>query len=187
MSINERGFSLLEVLIAMAISSVLLLGAARFLPALQRDILRNTRYLALEDEVWQRVYTVAKHLQRAGYCRGNCAGEGVMIAGKADCIIARWDANSNGVWETMPAKDADVIGFRLQDNVLETLRGATSCEGKGWDKMTDPAAINIEAFEVERLNVSGFAPVFTLRLRATHNADPQRVMEALYSVTGFNL
>lgn len=31
MSVKEQGFSLLEVLIAMAISSVLLLGAARFL------------------------------------------------------------------------------------------------------------------------------------------------------------
>jgi prepilin peptidase dependent protein B len=69
MSVNERGFSLLEVLIAMAISSILLLSSARFLPALQREILRNTRQLALEDEIWQRAYTVAKHLQRAGYCR----------------------------------------------------------------------------------------------------------------------
>ena len=54
MSANERGFSLLEVLIAMAISSILLLSSARFLPALQREILRNTRQLALEDEIWQR-------------------------------------------------------------------------------------------------------------------------------------
>ena len=97
MSVNERGFSLLEVLIAMAISSILLLSSARFLPALQREILRNTRQLALEDEIWQRAYTVAKHLQRAGYCRGNCVGEGLVISAKGDCVIARWDANGNGV------------------------------------------------------------------------------------------
>ncbi|PAP18713.1 prepilin-type N-terminal cleavage/methylation domain-containing protein, partial [Salmonella enterica] len=52
MPVKEQGFSLLEVLIAMAISSVLLLGAARFLPALQRESLTNTRKLALEDEIW---------------------------------------------------------------------------------------------------------------------------------------
>ena len=46
----------------MAISSVLLLGAARFLPALQRESLTSTRKLALEDEIWLRVFTVAKHL-----------------------------------------------------------------------------------------------------------------------------
>lgn len=51
MPVKEQGFSLLEVLIAMAISSVLLLGAARFLPALQRESLTSTRKLALEDEI----------------------------------------------------------------------------------------------------------------------------------------
>lgn len=58
MPVKEQGFSLLEVLIAMAISSVLLLGAARFLPALQRESLTSTRKLALEDEIWLRVFTV---------------------------------------------------------------------------------------------------------------------------------
>jgi prepilin peptidase dependent protein B len=42
---------------------------------------------------------------------------------------------------TSPASDADQTGFRLQNGVLETLRGATSCEGKGWDKMTDPNTV----------------------------------------------
>lgn len=59
MPVKELGFSLLEVLIAMAISSVLLLGAARFLPALQRDSLTSTRKLALEDEIWLRVIVMA--------------------------------------------------------------------------------------------------------------------------------
>ena len=68
-----RGFSLLEVLIAMAISSILLLGASRFLPALQFGIMQQMRQQALEDDLWQQLFTVAKHLQRAGYCRGdNC-------------------------------------------------------------------------------------------------------------------
>ena len=62
MPVKEQGFSLLEVLIAMAISSVLLLGAARFLPALQRESLTSTRKLALEDEIWLRVFTVAKQM-----------------------------------------------------------------------------------------------------------------------------
>lgn len=187
MSVNERGFSLLEMLIAMAISSILLLSSARFLPALQREILRNTRQLVLEDEIWQRVYTVAKHLQRAGYCRGNCVGEGLVISAKGDCVIARWDANSNGVWESSPVKEADSIGFRLQDKVLETVRGATVCTGKGWEKMTDPATMKIEAFQVERLNYSGYSPLLTLRLRGVSNDQPQKVVEAIYSVTGFNL
>lgn len=176
-----------EVLIAMAIGSVLLLGAARFLPALQRDILQHTRRLSLEDEVWQRVYTVAKHLQRAGYCAGNCAGKGLVIAGQGQCVIAQWDANSNGGWERGAIKEAEQTGFRLHDGVLETLRGAQNCTGKGWDKMTDPDTLHITAFEVARHDVTGFAPEFTLHLRGVSQAAPQIAIDARYSVTGFNL
>ncbi len=130
---NHAGFSLLEVVLAMAIGSILLLSA-RFLPALQREIWHNTRQLSLEDEIWQRTYTVAKHLQRAGYCHGHCIGEGLHLAEQGQCVIVQWDGNNNGVWDTIPAKEADQTGFRMKDNVLETLRGATSCRGKGWEK-----------------------------------------------------
>lgn len=74
---SRRGFSTAEALIAMAIGSLLLMGACRFLPALQRHILRRGEQLALENELWQRVHAVGKHLQRAGYCRGACGGAGL--------------------------------------------------------------------------------------------------------------
>ncbi|HBR1719567.1 TPA: prepilin peptidase-dependent protein [Klebsiella quasipneumoniae subsp. quasipneumoniae] len=100
---SRRGFSLAEALIAMAIGSLLLIGACRFLPALQRHILRQGEQLALENELWQRVHAVGKHLQRAGYCRGACGGAGLELAADGECLIVRWDANSNGTWETSPA------------------------------------------------------------------------------------
>jgi prepilin peptidase dependent protein B len=52
---------------------MLLMGAARFLPALQRQALRQTQQQSLENELWQRVHTVAKHLQRAGIAPGSAA------------------------------------------------------------------------------------------------------------------
>lgn len=186
MPVMTRGFSLLEVLISMAISSVLLLGAARFLPALQRGVLQQTRQQALEEEVWQRLYTVAKHLQRAGYCNGECQGEPLELAQQGQCVIIRWDGNSDGIWQATPLTDADSIGFRLQNHVLETLRGATACEGKGWDKMTDPATIIVTQFQVTRQNSARFAPELTIRLSAA-SVSGTGSASAVYSVTGYNL
>lgn len=180
-----RGFSLLEVLIAMAISSVLLLGASRFLPALQRGVLAQTQQQTLEEELWQRLFTVAKHLQRAGYCGDDdCGGEALQIAQQGQCVIAHWDGDSNGIWQTSPADEADSIGFRLQSGVLETLRGATTCEGKGWDKMTDPAALAVTHFQVVRRLLSGFPPELTIVLSASgaHGS----MVTAQYGVTGYN-
>lgn len=66
--LNQRGFSLTEVLIAMAIGSILLLSSARFLPGLQRAVLMQAQQQELEEAIWQRATAIGKQLQRAGYC-----------------------------------------------------------------------------------------------------------------------
>ena len=187
MLVRQQGFSLLETLLAMAIGSVILLAAARFLPALQFAVLQQTRDQTLEDELWQRLYTVARHIQRAGYCNGKCVGQPLAIGRDGSCVMVQWDANSNGRWETSPASDADQTGFRLQNGVLETLRGATSCEGKGWDKMTDPNTVNISHFSIARQQTTGFAPVFIISLVGQIKGRETQDVSAAFSVSGFNL
>lgn len=187
MPVKCRGFSLPETLIAMAISSVLLLGSARFLPALQWAALRQTRQQSLENELWQRIYTVAKHLQRTGYCHGRCLGQALHVAGSGDCLLVRWDGNSDGVWNASPQSESDTTGFRLRDDALETQRGVSGCSGKGWEKMTNPAAIKVTAFQVTRHDRVGFPPELSIVLAAQSVSDPQIHAQAEYSVTGYNL
>lgn len=187
MSVKEQGFSLLETSTTMTISSVLLLGAARFLFVLQHESSASTRKPAPEDEIWLRAPTVAKHLQRAGYRHDICTGGGLEAVGQGDCIIMQWDAGSNDIWDREPVRESDQIESRLKEHVLETLRGATSCEGKGWGKVTNPDAIIIDTFQVVRQDVSGFSPVLTVNMRAASKSEPQTVVNASYSMTGFNL
>lgn len=181
-----RGFSLLEVLIAMAVSSILLLGASRFLPALQLGIMQQMHQQTLEDDLWQQVFTVAKHLQRAGFCAGeSCSGAPLYLAASGECLIARWDGNANGRWEVSPMEEADSIGFRLKLGVLETQRGAQNCEGGGWHKMSDPTMVTVTRFRVTQARQSGFPPEFVISLSAITGRG--ETASAQYSVTGYNL
>lgn len=185
MPVNQQGFSLIEVLIAMAIGSVLLLTTSRFLPALQMTAIRQTQQQALEEEIWQRLFTVSRYVQRAGFCRGICTGEGIVIESR--CLLVRWDGNLNGRWEDTPSANSDVTGFRLNNGALETLRGATTCAGKGWEEMTDSDFLVVDDFRVQQWNTNGFSPEFELMLSAHLKSRPSVQVTANYNVTGHNL
>ncbi|MDI3427799.1 prepilin peptidase-dependent protein [Enterobacter sp. V87_3] len=186
MSMNQSGFSLTEMLMAMAISSILLISTSRFLPALHRAVLLQSGQQELEEEVWQRLFSIGKQLQRAGYCAGNCQGTGLTIGRQGSCAIVKWDANSNGVWDVSSSEN-DSTGFRLESGALETLRGATSCEGRGWEKLTDPDRIAIQQLKVSKVEHAGFAPELTVELVALRQGALAAPFAARYTVTGFNL
>ncbi|MGF6102809.1 prepilin peptidase-dependent protein [Enterobacter sp. A4] len=186
MLMRQRGFSLTEVLIATAISSLLLISASRFLPGLQQAVLLQSGQRELEEEIWQRLFALGKQLQRAGYCAGNCQGQALVTARQGSCVIVRWDANSNGKWDST-ASENDSTGFRLESGVLETLRGATSCEGKGWEKLTDPDRLVITRFVVSKVEHAGFAPELTIDLAAIRKGEQGEPWQAWYTVTGYNL
>lgn len=98
----------------------------------------------------------------------------------------RWDANSNGKWDST-ASENDSTGFRLESGALEILRGATTCEGKGWEKLTDPESLAITHFKVSKADRAGFAPELNIELAALRQGEQGEPWQALYTVTGYNL
>ncbi|MCX8956876.1 prepilin peptidase-dependent protein [Erwinia psidii] len=167
MPVKATGFSLLEMLIALAISSLLLTGAARFLPQLQKANLRTLMMLQLNEELYLMMATLEKAVRRAGYCRGACEGPGlIMTQHPQTCLLVRWDENSNGTWEGVENQDSDYYGYRLRDGNLEAQRGVASCSAGGWEKLNDPATMTVTAFQVTRtgakirLKLSGIALAF---------------------------
>ncbi|MDK9583648.1 prepilin peptidase-dependent protein [Lelliottia wanjuensis] len=185
--LNQRGFSLTEVLIAMAIGSILLLCTARFLPGLQRAILMQEQQQELEEAIWQRATAIGKQLQRAGYCAGLCQGQALTLGRDGHCVIVQWDANSNGRWESSPSTEAEQTGYRLEAGALETQRGATNCEGKGWEKLTEPESIWVTQFTVSKTDHPGFAPELNIALDAARAGRLTESFQARWRVTGFNL
>ncbi|MSE15230.1 prepilin-type N-terminal cleavage/methylation domain-containing protein, partial [Pantoea agglomerans] len=61
------GFSLLEMLIALAISAVVMLSAGRFLPLLLAENAGVMQRAQLRQELQQMMATLEKAVRRAGY------------------------------------------------------------------------------------------------------------------------
>ena len=149
MSVDERGFTLAEMLVAMAIGSIILLGAVRLLPRLQQQTLRLQIQVQLFDELQQVMQTLEKFVRRAGYCHGQCTGNAIQIQGNnKSCLLLRWDENSNGKWEESSREESEWYGFRLRGHNLEMQRGVARCDGIGWEKLNDPSMLTIEQFTV---------------------------------------
>ncbi|XRP56270.1 prepilin peptidase-dependent protein [Enterobacter hormaechei] len=186
MPVNRKGFSLLEVLITMTISSILLLSTSRFLPGLQRGFYCNPGSRSWRMRSGNVCSRSVNSFREQDTVQGIARGQGMIIGRQGRCAIVQWDANSNGQWDST-ASENDSTGFRLESGSLETLRGATSCDGKGWDKLTDPDRVLIEQFMVTKTDRAGFAPVISIELRARRKGELTAPFSARHTVTGFNL
>lgn len=150
MRIAQGGFSLLEMLIAMAIGAVLMVSVGRFLPLLLEQNLRLQQRVQLQQELQQIAGSLAKALRRAGYSHGQCAGAALTLMSSGSCVLLRWDENSNGRWEGVGHSESDYYGYRLRNGQLEMQRGVDECNSNGWERITDPAFLTLSTFRVER-------------------------------------
>ncbi|WP_407704439.1 prepilin peptidase-dependent protein [Winslowiella arboricola] len=182
MSVKMQGFSLIEMLIAMALSGVLMLGAMRLLPQLQGQNIQLMTQIHLDEELQQLMMTLEKAVRRAGYCNGQCSGEGLQIADSGRCILIRWDENSNGRWEEPAHAESEFYGYRLRNENLEMQRGVSSCEGSGWERLTDPQVVTLTQFYALRDNRT-----IKLRLGGYHPGMPARAVALEQWTDGMNL
>ncbi|WP_343552365.1 prepilin peptidase-dependent protein [Pantoea sp.] len=148
--VRQSGFSLLEMLIAMAVGAVLMVSVGRFLPLLLEQNLRLQQRVQLQQELQQIANTLHKALRRAGYCHGQCSGSALTLAANGSCVLLRWDENSNGHWEGVGHSESDYYGYRLRSGQLEMQRGVDECNSAGWERLSDPAFLTISAFKLER-------------------------------------
>ncbi|WP_323170233.1 prepilin peptidase-dependent protein [Pantoea agglomerans] len=142
------GFSLLEMLIALAISAVVMLSAGRFLPLLLAENAGVMQRAQLRQELQQMMATLEKAVRRAGYCHGECGSEALQI--RENCLLLRWDENSNGKWEGVSYAESDYYGYRLRQQQLEMQRGVDQCQSAGWERLSDPAFMTLEQFSVSQ-------------------------------------
>ncbi|MBJ7221935.1 MULTISPECIES: prepilin peptidase-dependent protein [unclassified Brenneria] len=154
--LREQGFTLAEVLLALSLSSLIMLSAAQLYPILRAQSQNSAQHFRLEQLFSQVVSGIEKDLRRAGFCAGECRGRALSIGqypGEApqSCLNVSYDLNRNGVWDGGEQQDAESFGYRLRAGALEIQSGVHHCQGDRWEKLFDPREVALTQFRLQRL------------------------------------
>lgn len=174
MRLRQQGFTLIEMLIALALSSVLLLGTMRFFPMLQRSILRDYQFASARESVWQLAFGIGKHLQRAGYCRGVCTFPALQIEQEGRRVLIQWQ-----VPDTRNTAEGKYqrTGYRLHQGTLQILKTTKEFTGELWEKISEPELMTLTHFSVTPLLRTVGPPLLIINLTAR-----QKLTSSLISV-----
>lgn len=150
-----RGFSLLEMLFALALTSMLIMGIMTFYPKFQLNIIRIYHQNRLEETVNQGLSGVIKDIKRAGFIANELSSitePAININLSKNCIIIRYDSNRTGKWrnDRVNPKNSDIFVYRYYKNNLEYQTGSTNCKGSGWEKLFDANEVKLDAFQIKQ-------------------------------------
>ena len=152
----EKGFSLLETLIAMLIGCLVCIAAMNTIPVLFKQLFQAFFQYQLDREIRQVLINMEKDFRRIGHCsqspsKPHCEGKAITISTKFlsrqanSCIIFAYDQDLSGGWVIGPSHSlhSDFFGFRLHDNKLESNRNVTNCDGTRWHSLFDPNMVKV--------------------------------------------
>ncbi|WP_340617371.1 prepilin peptidase-dependent protein [Xenorhabdus entomophaga] len=170
---KQAGFSLLEIMVAMLISSVIFIAMTKTYPVLSGQVFDLYRKYRLHYLVNRTVYLMEKDIRRAGYCQDKkqCEGEPLVIKNKntepaSSCFIVAFDLNLNNRWEKPDHIESEFFGYRLNNRALEWKRGVDNCQENGWERLFDPKEIVIDAFHLEKSQAKKGLIFVTLSIQA---------------------
>ncbi len=190
MRINEQcGFSLLEMVIALLIGSILLLSITTFYPHLVKYAINSYRQFRLEQVLYQATHSLEKDLSRAGFMLP--IGEEGVIMSTYDsipfCIIIYYSYTRNHYWQ-LTTSNRDRFAYRLKNGQLAHKRGSSDCTSHDWERLIDPTEINITEFSViKHNNPLSKAVYFTIRLAAHWQGFPAIHHQLIRTVIGENM
>jgi len=195
MSITSQrgaGFTLPEVMLAMGIGGMLLLGSAQTFPLLRQRSQDLAQHYQLDQLLRQTLFTLAKDLRRAGYCAGTCQGKALVLGhypgeAKDSCVLLAFDLNNNGRWEGIDRSNAEYFGYRLRQQAIETQRGVRTCDGNGWERLLDPTEVAVSRFHVTQTHspdkpsfyVVDIAAHWRKKTTAEHTVMPMAVKQVI--------
>lgn len=152
MQLTIRGFTLTEMMIAMALSCVMFTALVSVVGQVIEAQRSNTAALRLENEISVIAHTLVREITRTGFV-ANSAVNFITANGTASeiasslslsafpgeiansCILFRYDSNRNGRFDT--EQPSELYGFRLRNRAVEMRIDGKSCNEPGWHDLSD--------------------------------------------------
>ncbi|RAT12236.1 hypothetical protein AU489_08050 [Lonsdalea populi] len=147
------GFSLPEVILALAIVSIIILAVVQLFSVLNKQSQQGLNAFRLEQTLSEALSVIEKDILRAGYCAGRCRGEAVTLSADdtnsaQSCLTVSYDVNHSGHWDPGERQEGEFFSYRLRNGALEVQTGYARCRGKRWEKLFDPNEVTITGFQV---------------------------------------
>jgi prepilin peptidase dependent protein B len=151
--LKQSGFSLVELMVSMAIALFLMLGITAFFSTSTRATADNIKTTRVNSVTRSAMELMAREITRAGYWHDSDQHIGASYVNPfstvevaqhkhlGDCILFGYDANKNGTLD-----DTEFRGFRLKGSIIEmkTAGAAWACDEGTWQVLT-PGMVAVDS------------------------------------------
>ncbi len=151
--LKQGGFSLLELLISLALSPIILLSAVAVYQPLQKGLIDYYQQFRLEQVIEHGLFDLSKEIKRAGFTvdiPNTIKLPAIVINPLGDCIVLYYDSQLQGSWS--PQKALNTFAYRYNHHNIEYKSGTNACQSSQWEKLFDPNEIIISHFKLRKRN-----------------------------------
>lgn len=170
---GQHGISLIELMVAMSISILLMLGLTTFMSGTLNSNSTAIKMSRFDQEIRAAMTLMVREVRRAGYwgspsyTSGALSGVGYgstyvnpfanLDTTTAGCILYRYDKNSNGIIDS-----GEYFGFQLSSDSIQMLNNGSSTDNcnstSGWAPLTNSANVKVTTLSFAETDS---APVYT--------------------------
>lgn len=168
--LRQVGFSMVEMMIAMAIGLGVLSGLTSYTANVIGINAKSMAQMRLQEELQVISLFLSQELKRAGAradIEGNAVkGDNPTLAktksytlsqyheeSTNSCLLFSYDRDLDGVINTQ--KNTEFYGFRLRDSAIEYRIGGADCGQNGWQDLSDSNVIIITKLQFTSISQSG--------------------------------
>ena len=148
---SQKGFSLLELMVAMAIASVLMAGIYTFYHNQLKTHITQQEMVDMQQDARAAMYMMTREIRMAGYDPQN-TGATIRTANVAQMAF---DSDSDGTADGVINANSERFYYALSNDADgDGLADGTPCnlERGGWDNSLNPEDLNPVALNIDALN-----------------------------------